>query len=165
MKLLLVSLILIANAYSAEEVYIKTDGYSVKTSKQFRRSNNPQFCRFETKINKEKNQLELRVGVIGSPASFFGWNMPINLQDLPFVEGFTREYKSAGVTGMVMTYSNGTLNFKKIKSEKVWNRLYPFSIRIDANLTSPKAFKGTLMGYERTTFGSLKKHVQSKCDF
>lgn len=153
------------SAFSSDEVLVETNNFSVKTSKQFARQNNPRFCRFKTEINIDTRQIKIRVGVVGSPVDYFGWNMPIDLQDLPLTEGYSRKYKSPGVTGMIMTYTNGTLTFKKMKSEKAWNRLYPFSLKIDSNLKSPKSFKGSLEGYERTIFGRLKKHVVAKCNF
>jgi len=164
MKIILFSLILIGNSY-ANDVLIKTDKFSVKTSKQYARQNNPRYCRFKTEIDKENNQLKIRIGVVGSPVDYFGWNMPIDLQDLPLVEGFSKNYKSPGTTGMVMSYSDGTLRFKRMKDQNIFHRLYPFSIKIDPELKKPKLFKAVMEGYERTTLGTLKKHVQAKCFF
>jgi hypothetical protein len=164
MKVIFVILSL-ATTLNASAVLIETDHFSVKTSKQYARQNNPEYCRYKTRVNQETNQLEIRVGVVGSPVDFFGWNMPIDLQELPLTDGFRKEYKSPGVTVMVMTYANNILTFKRMKNENVWNRLYPFKLKIDPSLSKPTFFQGDMMGYERTVFGGLKKHVSAKCNF
>ncbi len=91
--------------------------------------------------------------------------MELDPSDLPLKDGFEKVFKTPGSTGMILTYKNRTLTFAKIKSEQVWNRLYPFSISVDQNLANPKSFKGVMEGYERTRLGRLKKHVVQSCNF
>jgi len=135
MKLLAILFALtIQSAHSFVPTYSDTDSFSVKTSRAYAGQNNPRYCRYETRFNESKNVIEMRVGVVGSPVDYFGWNMPINPKDLPLSVGFTKEYRTPGVTGMVMSYDGKTLTFKKIKNDQVWNRLYPFSVEVDANL-------------------------------
>ncbi len=152
------------NVFSFTPTYVETEKYKVKTSKQYANQNNPRYCKFETRYNNSKEVIELRAGVVGSPVDYFGWNMELKMNEFPLVEGFRKEFKTPGVTTMVLTYEKGILKFFKHKESKVWNRLYPFSIVIDSELTSPKAFKAVMEGYETTPFG-LKKHVKEQCHF
>lgn len=165
MKFLILSIISSSFAFGLNTTYVKTNKFKVKTSKQYSRINNPKFCKFETIIKEDDNQVIIKAGVVGSPIDYFGWNMPINVQDLPLVDGFTKIYKTPGVTGMIMTYKDGLLTFKNVEDEQVWNRLYNFSVEINPSLTTPKKFKASLEGFERTAFGKLKKHVVQSCSF
>ncbi len=155
----------ISQSQAFEPVYKEARSYTNKVSRQFKRGNNPQFCRFETKFDEEKQEIKIKVGVVGSRVDYFGWNAPISIKEFPLKKGFKKIFKIPGVTGMLMTYDGKTLNFQKLKSEKVWNRLYPFSIEIDSKLLNPKRFRGRLEGFERTYFNRLKKHVSQTCLF
>jgi hypothetical protein len=165
MKKIIIALMAVQSVMAFEPQYIETKNFKVKTSKEYQRQNNPRYCRFQTNLDDSNKAIDLRIGVVGSPVDYFGWNMQIDLADLPLKEGYEKVFKSPGTTGMILTYKNGVLEFKRIKSEQVWNRLYPFSIKVGSNLDSPKNFKGSMEGFQRTALGSLKKHVVQSCNF
>lgn len=162
--LVIIALTTAMSSLAFEPVYIKTGDFKVKASRYFREQKPEQHCKFQTRFNERKGVIEVRIGVVGSAVSYFGWDMPIQLNEYPLQAG-TKIYKIPGVTGMVMNYDGKTLTFEKMRGERVWNRIYEFSIEIDPELRNPGKFKGVLKGFDRGPLGGLRKHVQQTCHF
>lgn len=163
MKLLVVILASAFSTLAFEPIYKETNSFRNRVARGWSAQNDPKHCKFETFI--KNNQVNIRAGIVGSPVDYFGWNAPIELEELPLKVGFKKVYATAGTTAMELSYDGKVLTFQKVKSAQVWNRLFPFSIEIDPNLSNPKVFKGTMEGYESARFGGLKKHVSQKCNF
>lgn len=162
--LLLLALITASVGYSFEPSYLETSKLKHRVSKKFKKGVKYKKCRFETRLNEE-DQIEIRMGVINSPVSYFGWDAPIEMSDFPLKTGFRKVYTDFGLTKMVLTYDGTTLRFNRLKDEKVYNVLYPFEIVVDPTLTKIKSFKATMKGYDTNIFGQPKKHVVQSCIF
>lgn len=145
--------------------YLETTDFRIKNSRGFPNHQQPRLCKFETRFNERKNVIELRIGVVGSPVDYFGWNMPLKKEEFPLKKGFTKYYSAPGTTVMIVYYDGKTLSFKRNKNDSVFTRLYPFSIEVDSHLLRPGKFKGTMEGFEANSFGQLKKHIVQNCRF
>jgi len=164
MKFLLLALFSLS-AFSFTPIYKETENFKVKVSKKYRDQNHPRFCKFETFLSKDKKSIKLKMGVVGSPVDYFGWNMQIDLNELPLKKGFVKRFKTPGVTGMMLSYDGTSLKFEKMEDEAVWNNLYLFEVQIDPSLESPKSLTAVMQGFDKDIFGRFRKHVKSTCEF
>ncbi len=162
---ILFTLLLAFNVMAFGPIEVETQDYKNRVTKEWRSQNDPKFCRVLTRQSSDGQSIELRLGVVGSPISYFGWNAPIAMEDFPLVDGFYKEYKSLGQTTMVMTYKDSVLKFEPKEDAKIWNRIYRFELTVDSNLRTPTRLETSLLGYERNLFGKLKKHIVQKCKF
>jgi len=155
----------IANDQNFKPVYLQTNQFEVSASKKFRNTSELTSCRFLTTFNKKKNVIEMQIGVNGSAVNYFGWNMPLEPQDLPLKTGLKKLFEMDGNTTMTLTYDGKKLSFFRNKKEPVWNTLYPFELEVDPYLQNPGYFKARVEGYEYNRLGQLKVHLKQECQF
>ncbi len=122
-------------------------------------------CKFESRFSQDSSAIELRMGIEGSNYDYFGWDMNIPLSDFPLKDGYHAEFKPAGGTWMALDYRGNKLSLSFMKKNGLWTMIFPFELVIDANLTDPKSFNGTVAGFDKDLFGNPKKHMTQKCTF
>jgi hypothetical protein len=154
-----------AVAYEFVPTVVETTNFKAKNSRTFSTNRQPKLCKFETRLNDKKDIIELRMGVVGSPVDYFGWNMFLTKNEFPLRVGFKKIFASPGASTMILSYNGQTLKFAFQKGSSVWNRLFPFSISVDPELKNPRELTATMEGFERNALGLLVKHVQQTCHF
>ena len=123
------------------------------------------FCHFDSALNEAGDAIILQLGIEGSDYDYFGWDMPIPLNDFPLKSGYHHEYRVPGMAKMNLDYDGKTLNFSWVKKTPLFTVIFPFSIEIDPNLTMPKLFKGIVAGYEKDMFGHPIRKISEECTF
>lgn len=149
----------------ADSVIVKTDRYFTWASPKFKTKSQPEYCQFKQYFNQDKNEFNIRVGVVGSSVSYFGWDISIKPEEYPLEEDFEKEIRKAGTTTMILKYSKGKLTLRKKAGEQVWNLLYPFTLEIDPYLEKPGVFTSKVLSYESYIFGVSKVQFLSRCQF
>jgi len=122
-------------------------------------------CRVESALNETGDAILLQIGILGSTYDYFGWDMPIPLSDFPLVTGYHHEYRVPGMPHMNLDYNGKTLMLSLEKKSPVFTMIFPFSLEINSNLTTPKVFKGVVAGYEIGPFGNPVKQIAEECYF
>jgi hypothetical protein len=155
----------IAAAVEFVPTRVETTNFKTKNSRMFPHNREPRICKFETRLNTNKDVIELRMGAVGSAVDYFGWNLFLTKEEFPLKAGFKKVFATPGVSTMELTYDGQILKFALQKGSPVWNRLYPFSLSVDPELMNPKKLNATMEGFETNALGRLVKHVQQTCFF
>jgi hypothetical protein len=144
---------------------VETTNFKAKHSRMFSNNREPRICKFESRLNTKKDVIELRMGVVGSPVDYFGWNMFLTKEEFPLKAGFEKIFAGPGTATMILTYDGQNLKFALQKGSTAWNRLFPFTLSVDPELMNPKKLTATMEGFETNSSGRLIKHVQQTCHF
>jgi hypothetical protein len=155
------------SAYSTEfkPIKIDTNKFKINAYGDFRSEvgQDLKICRIETNLNTDIHAVEFKMGIVDSNFQVFGWDMNIPVADLPLKKGYSRKLILGG-SPMILTYDGATLSFQYLPEDELLTRIYPFELVIDENLQNPKAFKGSLEGWEMSG-KHPKKHVVEECQF
>ncbi len=156
----------LAWGHSFAPVTVKTNKYKLYESAGFKSDEvDHKECAVATSLNQSGEAILLRMGVIGSTASYFGWDMEIPLKDFPLKKGYQKTFATPGLSTMLLTYNGIELKFQWLRKSGLWNMIYPFTLTTDAELKVIKSFKGNLQGYDTNIFGNPVNHISEECQF
>lgn len=161
----LASLSSLADSFVA--LHAETPKYTIKADAEFQRliGTDLKNCAVTLNLNAEKTAIEFKMGILGSNFEYFGWDMYLPLEDFPLRTGYSKEFKTPGMSTMLLQYDGTTLSFHFLKRDGLWNTIHPFELKIDSHLTTPHSLKASLEGYETDFLGRPKKHVIEQCNF
>lgn len=155
-----------AGAQSFSPVVVKTNKYKLYESAGFKSDEaDHKECAVATSLNQSGDAILFRMGVIGSTASYFGWDMEIPLKDFPLKKGYQKTFATPGLSTMLLSYDGTQLKFQWVHKSGLWNMIYPFTLTVDSELKTVKSFKGNLMGYDTNIFGNPVNHISEDCQF